>query len=215
MSETTVRPARPEDRDLLVWVMRTASTSHLPRCIWDVLLDMPSDEVDGVLARLLFSEQPHWCHLSRFTVAERDGEPVGAMSAFDAATEGAPALEAAFASLVGELGLSEEQLQGIGMRVTTLARATPPEIDGAWGLEALAVRPEARSSGAVRVLADNALTEGRARGYRLAELLYLIGNTRVEPIWAHWGFTLQSDYRDVSCEQMFGMPGLRMFVRAL
>lgn len=215
MTDLALRSADSDDRAFLVEVMRTAATSHLSHCVWDVLLGLPAADVDRMLGEVSDSAQPHWCHLSRFWIAERGGEPIAALSSFDAATEGNEALERALLTLVPGLGFSDGALQSMLDRAAAMARGTPPNLDGTWGVENVAVRAPHRGGGAVDALLEHALDAARQRGYRRAQVLCLNGNVRAERTWQRHGFVLASDYRDQDFERTFGSPGLRLHVRDL
>ncbi|MGB3485930.1 MAG: GNAT family N-acetyltransferase [Mycobacterium sp.] len=213
MPTHTIRPSTPQDRRYLTWVLRTAATSHLPQCVWDVLFGLPSDQVDSLLHKVTGSEKPHWCHTDRFWVAEVDGEPVGAMTGFDTATEGNPALESEIFGLLPDLNLPDGALEALLVRATSLSRATPPNIEGSWGVENVAVSPGHRGGGIVDALLQHVVAVGR--GYGHAQVLCLNGNVRAERTWLRNGFALTTDYRDVSFEQTYGTKGLKLYSRTL
>lgn len=215
MTTPTIRTARPDDRPFLAWVMRTAATSHLPTCVWDVLFGLPAEHVDELLLSLLGSARTHWCHLDRFWVAEVNGEPAGAMTGFDTGEEGNPALEAEIFALLAGLDLPDGALEALLTRATALARATPPNLDASWGVENVAVAAGFRGAGVVDALLQHVLGVGRDRGYQQAQVLCLNGNERAERTWKRNGFGLVTDYRDVSFEQTYGTPGLRLHAQAL
>lgn len=215
MSTPVIRPAQPQDLDFLTWVMRTAATSHLPYCVWDVLLGIPSDQVDSLLQSVCRSGEPHWCHIDQFWVAEVDDRPVAAMTGFDTATAGTAVLEREILTRVAELGLAQEAVAAVVQRAVALARATPPNSEGCWGVENVAVAPGHRGAGVIDALLEHVLAVGREGGYRDAQVLCLNGNVRAERTWMRHGFELTTDYRDRSFEQIFGTAGLRLYARTL
>ncbi|MCF6390422.1 GNAT family N-acetyltransferase [Mycobacterium sp. MBM] len=215
MPTPVIRPAQPQDLDFLTWVMRTAAISHLPHCVWDVLLGIPADQVDSLLQSVCGSDDPHWCHLKRFWVAEVDGEPAAAMTGFDTATAGTPVLEREILARVAELALPEDAVAAVLRRAVALGRATPPNIENGWGVENVAVAPGHRGTGVIDVLLEHVLAVGRESGYRDAQVLCLNGNVRAERTWMRHGFELTTDYRDRSFEQTFGTAGLRLYARTL
>lgn len=195
--------------------MRTAATSHLPRCVWDVLFGLPSADVDELLRSVCTSQQVHWCHLDRFWIAEVAGRPAAAMTGFDPATAGNPALEREILQRVAEMAMPDESLAALLGRAAALGRATPPNIDGSWGVENVAVAPEYRGTGIIDELLEHLLATGREAGHREAQVLCLNGNVRAERTWERHGFALTTDYRDRSFETTFGTAGLRLYTRTL
>lgn len=215
MPSLVIRPARIEDRSFLVEVMRLAATSHLPHCVWDVLFGLPAERVDALLASLAVSEKPHWCHLSRFHIAEREGERVGALSGFEPASEGTDAVAAELLALVGPFGLSEDALARVRSHAANLQRGTPPPVTNTWGIENVAVLPKYRGGGVVDALLDHVFAVGADRGCHAAQVLSLNGNTRAERTWLRHGFEVVTDYRDRSFEQVYGTAGMRLYLRSL
>lgn len=211
--DVAIRAAQDEDLDFLVQVMRTAATSHLPRCVWDVLLNLDPAHTDAVFAQIAQSNQLHWCHLSRFWIAEVDGHPAAAMSGFDTASEGSGVLEHELAGHAAELGLDETALLGVLERGQILRDATPADFPETWGIENVAVLPEQRGTGLVDELFAHVLNHGRDRGHHTAQILCLNGNDRAERTWQRQGFVVNADYRNQRFLNTYGCPGTKLLLR--
>ena len=67
------RPATAEDAPFLAWVMQEAGRSHLEKGIWVVMLPGDDEQRLEFVAELATTETLHFCHWSRFLVAEVDG----------------------------------------------------------------------------------------------------------------------------------------------
>lgn len=212
---TSIRPAGEQDLEFVVWAMRTAATSHLDRSVWDTLLGLPSREVDATFAATATGPTPHWCHLSRFLVAEAEGVPVGTIVGFDTATEGSAQLEQALTAEVVARGPEEAALLGMIERAEALRAGTPDDVPGTWGLENVAVVPAARGRGVVDDLLVYAMAEGRERGYREAQILCLEGNGRAERTWRRHGFAPRDRCRDQRFADVFGPGGITLLHRTL
>lgn len=211
----SIRPARESDLDFLVWVMLTAARSHLARSVWEIIFDRDADWTGEALRTAARSDQPHWCHLDRFWVAQADGAPVAAMSSFDPATEGNDALSAALVPAAMQLGLAPEALPAVLARSEAMEAASPKTFPHSWGAENVAVLPQHRGRGAVEALFEAVYDQGRAAGRDCAQILCLNGNERGLKAWMRNGFELRGDYRSRPCESIFGSPGLKLLVRPL
>ncbi|MGK5627555.1 GNAT family N-acetyltransferase [Streptomyces sp. URMC 123] len=221
----TVRRADEGDLDFLVRTMETAARSHLSRGCWEVLLDEPPDRVRGVLRALARSPRPHWCHLSRFWVAEVAGERAGALTAFDPATEGNAALVEQYAELAaaggdrasaGRRSDTRSELtaaERVGERRRVFQSCVPADYPDSWGIENVAVAPRHRGTGVTDALFAHALELGRRRGHEHAQILCLDGNARAQRAWERNGFEVRAEYRGRRFASLFGCPGLKLLVR--
>ena len=215
MTAIRVRRATDDDLDLLVWVMVEAATSHLDRCVWDVVLGDQAPAASVVLREAARSENHHWCHLDRFLVAEVGDEVVGAASSYDPAAEGNDALAYAILDTLVSVGADDATVEGIVARSTVLEGCTPKPYVGAWGVENVAVRPAHRSTGVVQALLaavrDDALRERREH----LQIMCLDGNARARRAWERSGFDLRASYRGRDFQDLFGCGGLDLLVEEL
>ena len=210
-----VRRAKSHDLDFVVQVMLTAAKSHLERCVYEVLFDLDTFQLAELYRRVACSEVAHWCHLSKFWIAEIDNEPAGAMCGYDPSTEGNDSLTDAILPLLVEWGKSEQNLQGIIDRNTIMDSCLPKQFPGAWGVENVAVEPRFRGQRITDHLFEEILAEGRSKGYECAQIMCLNGNRRAEAAWRRAGFELRADYTSRAFQQTFGCPGLKLLVREL
>ncbi|MEV0317264.1 GNAT family N-acetyltransferase [Streptomyces sp. NPDC050658] len=214
----TVRRAAPDDLGFLVWVMETAAKSHLDRCCWEPLLGEGTEVTREILRTLARSPRSHWCHLSRFWVAETADEaeprPVGALTAYDPATDGHAAIGEQCAQLATSDGWpGTAAFDDVYARQQIFQSCLPADYAGSWGIENVAVLPEFRGTGVVDALLDHALELGRAQGYACAQVLCLNGNTRAQRTWERAGFEVRADYRGREFETLMGAPGLKLLVQ--
>ncbi|MGW6026392.1 GNAT family N-acetyltransferase [Streptomyces sp. NPDC055099] len=218
----TVRPAVTADLDFLVQVMETAATSHLDRCCWEPLLGEGTGVTRQILRTLALSPRAHWCHLSRFWVAEASPttergtrpRPVGALTAYDPATEGHAAIGEQCAVLAATADWpGTAAFEDVYERQRIFRSCLPTDYAGAWGIENVAVVPEFRGTGVVQALLDHALDLGREQGYACAQVLCLNGNTRAQRTWERAGFEVRADYRGREFDALMGAPGLKLLVR--
>lgn len=207
-----VRTAGRADLDFICWVMFTAGTSHLPRCIWELLFDMSADEVMAFLRAVAVTDATHWCHVDRFLIAEVGGVAAGALCTFDPTTEGTAALSAAMLPIATATARDAGWLDGTLARAVVIEAATPKDYADSWGIENVAVRPEFRGTGIVEALFDGALQLARGSGRAYAQIMCLNGNERAQRAWERQGFELRADYRSAAFEHTFGCPGLKLLV---
>jgi len=211
----STRPATRGDLPFLAWVMITAATSHLDRCVWETLLGLSGDEASAILAAVATSEESHWCHIDRFTVAEAAGQPVAALSAFDVAREGTPVLTRVLLRVLTNSTAPSHDLEGILTRAAILDACTPRDYPDSWGIENVAVLPSFRARGIVDALISGALSAGRDRGHEHAQILCLNGNHRARGAWERNGFEMRADYRSLAFAGTFGCPGLQLLAQRL
>ncbi len=211
----STRPATRDDLPFLTRVMVTAATSHLERCVWETLLGLPGEEVSAVLAAVATSEETHWCHVDRFTIAEVERQPVAALSAFDVAREGTPALTRVLLSALTGSDAPSHDLAAILTRAAVLDACTPRDYPDSWGIENVAVVPAFRSRGIVDALISEGLSHGRHRGHEHAQILCLNGNHRARGAWERNGFEIRADYRSRAFAETYGCAGLQLLAQRL
>lgn len=213
-TEVATRPARPEDADFLAWVVLASSRSHLPRGFWDLLI--PDDEgLRMEFARqLLLAGRPSWWHWSGFRIAELDGRPAAALSGFDAED---PRFVSPNDAVMAAVAASDWNANRVR---TAFARGAPfftclhEPVPGAWIVESVATRPEARGRGLAHALLCEVLEAGRRAGHPVAQLSLLIGNAPAQRAYERVGFTISAEKRDPVFEATLGCPGIaRMTVR--
>ncbi|MCP5059972.1 MAG: GNAT family N-acetyltransferase [bacterium] len=210
-----VRRAKPDDLDFVVQIMLVAAKSHLTTSVYEILFDLDSSQLADLYRRVANSEALHWCHLSKFWIAEVDEEPAGAMCGYDPSTEGNDALSGAILPLLLEAGKSTQDLQEVVARSAIMDSCFPKEFPGAWGVENVAVVPRFRGQRITDHLFEEALSEGRHNGREFAQIMCLNGNRRAEAAWRRAGFELKADYTSRPFLQLYGCPGLKLLVRAL
>ncbi len=165
--EIKIRRAGKEDIPFLGWVMFTAARSHLAECPWSVIFGESEAGTRNLLEGVSRTRVPHWCHLSRFWIAEVHGKPAAALCGFTPATEGTGVLvDAALGVATTELGYSEQRLAEIGERLMIAVSGLPDDLPDVWGVENVAVLPEYRGKGLIDRLFERVLDEGRQKGFK-------------------------------------------------
>lgn len=214
-STASIVPARPEHAAFLAGVILAASRSHLPRGPFDLALALDDKSVLGVLERMTAGDVVCNCHFSRFLVAEADGMPVGALTAFDPAERGLLPLSAALEQACGVFGLGSSEIARALARVHVLETCFPPADPGTWTVEWVGVDEPRRRSGICTKLLAAILAEGAHRGCRLAQVSTYIGNDAATAAYASAGFLASCENRTPEFQALLGTPGLLIMRRGL
>lgn len=208
----SIRPAREDDADFLAWAILIAARSHLAKGWFDVVLEGPEASRLDYLRRLTLTPTRSWWHYSRFLVAEQDGIPVAALSAFRA--DDAYALsQQAMAEVARELGWSDATQQAMWQRGAYIFACTFKSDDDAWAIENVATLPAYRGRGTTVQLLEQAVAEAERNGAPRVQITFYIGNDAAERVYAKAGFKFHDEKRNPEFEAVTGSPGLRRYVR--
>src|SRR5690606_11989597 len=177
-----------------------------PRGFWDLLLPESEARRLALAERLLLADEPSWWHWSRFWIAARDGRPGAALSGFDPARL-APPDRAVIEALAAEGIVGAAQADAFRRCAPMLACFHEPS-PGAWVVESVATRPEARGAGFGGALLAHVLAEGRAAGHGLAQLSMMIGNAPAQRLYERHGFAIVAEKRSAALEAALSCPGI-------
>jgi len=214
MTDPVIRPSERRDADFLAWVILTASRGHLARGWFDIALNQPEESCLEFLRRLSVTQAPSWWHYSRFLVAESEGKPVAALSAFPAG-EAYGLSQAAMTETSEALGLSASEQSAIWQRGAYIFLCAIGGHDDGWTLENIATLPSYRGRGLTTALLARAAEEARARGYKEAQITSFIGNQSARRAYEKAGYRCVDERRHPEFEAIAGTPGLLRFVRSL
>jgi len=209
-----IREATPDDAAFLAWVKLIAARSHLTYGAWDHILELPEAKTLVFLENLCLSDAVHWCHYSRFLVAEVDGEPAAALCAFDPQLHGGHALDVEVVRLLRQSESQADMREGAG-RAAAVGSCMPDYADGAWVVENVATRPAFRGRGIVQDLLDAALDRGREQGFRRGQIAVLVGNETARRAYLRAGFEPDLEKRHPDFAAALGCPGIERLLRDL
>ena len=213
--EFAIRPARPGDARFLAWVALASARSQLERGFWDLLIPEGEEARLDYLETLFRSEPPSWWHWSLFLIAERQGAPLAALSGFDPTDARFAKPDEAVIAALSVCGWSPARIQeGLGRSAAFFSCVHQPE-PGAWMVESVATRPEARGSGLAHALLARILEDGRRGGFRSAQLSMLIGNAPAQRVYERFGFAIAAEKRSAEFEAALGCPGIARMMCAL
>jgi translation initiation factor 4G len=211
---STIRPAVIDDAPFLAWVQQEASRSHLPFGFWDLAFPGPDEYRLRIVERICRAEATSFAHWSRFLIAEVDGEPAAALSAYDDAkmATGQHFYLALLEALTAE-GWNEARLGAMQQRLVPFLSCAPEQPDDAWIVEWVATRPAHRGKGLTKALLGAILDAGRTKGHTLFQIGVLIGNTPAQRAYEGVGFKVVDEKSDPAFEATFGTPGIRRLQR--
>ncbi len=206
-AELRIRDAEPGDVRFIAWVMQEAARSHLERGIWDFAFPDAAQRID-FLAALASAEAPSFFQHAGFLVAEIDGRAAAALSGYEPRLALGAVLAEASLEAIQRVGLDAEETAAYGERMQMLAGAMPDTPEERWIIEWVATLPEFRGRGLADRMLHAILARGRERGYRGAQIAYLIGNTPASRIYERVGFKKVDEKRDPAFEEALGCPGI-------
>ena len=209
------RPAAPTDAPFIAWVMQESARSHLPIGIWDVGFPGSDPQRLKRLEALATTESIHFCHWSRFLIAEFHGESVAGLSAYENSLHGGDHLGVGLAEAFKNLGLPVEELMKMREGTAPFRSIKYVNPDGLWILEWVATKPEFRGKGIINRLLLEILEKGRSAGFAKAQIGYILGNTPAKNAYEKVGFKWIKEYRHPDFEATFGSPGLASMQRDL
>jgi translation initiation factor 4G len=155
------------------------------------------------------------CSYTEFLVAEVDGQPAAALEGFDPVNNGEMTVAAPMAAVVEKMGLTEQDMAPGQQNLVAFMTCHPDSADGAWIVEHVATLPEYRRMGAIDMLLEVVLDEGRKKGFKLAQVSYYIGNTSAESAYNKAGFKFADEKRHPDFEALIGCPGMVRLLRDL
>lgn len=214
--EIQIRRASQGDISFLSWVMFAAARSHLEKCVWQTIFDETEAVTRDLLERVAQTPTKHWCHSSKFWIAEVEGEVAAALCGFVPDMEGSRTLVEVIIDVIkNQLSYSEERSKEILQRVAIAMSGIPEDLPNVWGIENVAVIPKFRGRGLTDRLFDLVLAEGRSRGFSRAQILCLIGNEPAQRAWERNGFRVASEQTSAAFESLFGCSGAKLLTQHL
>lgn len=200
-------PATKEHIPFIAWVVNTATRSHMPRGMWDMLFDDDEAAVQQYLEVFAETEQLHWGHYSIFLVAEVDGTPAAALCGFFENELGVESMMLGGREADQRIGRTPEQFIAGWERAKSIANIGRPHEPGAWVLEHVAAKPEFRRQGLVERLIGEMIERGRQRGATTADIAVFIGSDPAQRLYERCKFRVVDESRDAEFEAAYGSPG--------
>ena len=213
--KTEIRRAHEGDALFLAWVMQEAARSHLEIGVWDVLFPGPETARLEILAHLARTERKHYAHHTRFLVAQVDGQPAAALSAYESAALGQTKIVEGLLEVAKALDWSAEKIGEIHERIVPYESLGDPNPEGLWIVEWVATRPEWRGRGLIRELLQRVLDWGRKERFERAQIGHLLGNLAARSAYQGAGFEQVDEHRSAAFEATFGTPGIARMQRDL
>src|SRR5256714_6426859 len=210
----TIRRARIDDAKFIARVILSAQRGHLSRGWFDIALDWPEPRCLAFLERIATAQAQSWWHVSRFILAEVEGELAAGLCAMPAAgTVSAGRL--AIMEVAEHSGLNASETAAIFRRGAYAANCWIQGGEADWLIEHVASLPMYRGRGLVQALIDHALLTGKSAGFERASISFLIGNKAAQRCYAKAGFTFAEEKRDFDFEGITSASGFRRFERCI
>jgi len=207
-----IRPAREEDKTFLAEIVLLACRSHVKTGLWDLAVE--SNEADRIRAveAVLTTEEPSWCHYSKFLIAEVDGKPAAALSGYAAFDESLLPMEQALVAGMKALGFDDEQVGEAFKRLLVFVECHEPDVEGAFIVEWVATLAAYRRQGLVRELLLAMLARGRELRHTNAQIGILMGNVSAQRAYENVGFVMDIERTSRKFEAAIGCPGMARLV---
>jgi ribosomal protein S18 acetylase RimI-like enzyme len=213
-SLSAIRPARADDASFIARNILASQRGPFPRGWFDIALGWDEPQCLAFVESIALAPTQSWWHITKFIIAEVEGEPAASLCALPA--EGTvAAARGAIREVATAIGLSATDLMAILRRGAYGANCWVQGGEGEWLIEHVATLPEYRGRGLVQALIDHALAAGKAAGFERASISFLIGNEAAERCYAKAGFSFAEEKRDAAFEALTGAPGFRRFVRGI
>ena len=185
-----------------------ASRSQLERGPFDIAFQTGETELLDMLEWVVLSDLVSSCHFSKFLVAEVDGEPIGALAAFDPGEPEFMPLGAALSDAYCGLGYDEANLPAVMARIEAMSSCLPPAKPGTWIIEWVAVEPSHRRQGVCGQLMAKILALGVGHGLSRTQVSTYIGNDSAVAAYEKARFRVETRRRDQGFESLLGVPGM-------
>ena len=193
-----------------------AGRAHVPKGIWEVVLNTSEEECLRFLEHIAVTEIPHLFHYSCYFIAETsDTIPIGSLGGYDPKKLGYGSLQQALQSVYKKLAWTGQEAQKANERAAKILACLPREIDNAWVIDSVATMPEYRGRGVAESLLQTVLDEGRKQGYSLAQISLYIGNEPALRLYKKLGFEVIDETRDTYFEEKICSPGMLSLTRKL
>jgi ribosomal protein S18 acetylase RimI-like enzyme len=193
----------------------SSSRSQLERGPFDIALQLSSEELLDILEWITLADLVTSCHFSKFLVAEVEGEPVGALAAFDPADSEVLPVGAALSDAFSGMGYDEAALQSALRRLEAIRKCLPSATPGTWVVEWVAVEEHYRRRGVALRMLQEIIDRGTARSLPKAQISTYVGNMPAIGAYQRAGFKIDRELRDSDFANLLGVPGMVSMLRPL
>ena len=202
------RSATMDDAPFIAWVMQEAGRSHLEKGIWDLGFPGFDEPRLKALETIVSTDTVHMGHWSRFIIAEVDGKPVSALSAYEYTRHGGDHFTNGMVEAFNKMGFSDEEMVEVGSRLGPFKSLNYVNHPEHWIVEWVATKPEFRGQGLINGLLHEILEKGRGLGFKEAQIGYYLGNTPAKNAYEKVGFQYVTEYCHPDFEAALGCPGI-------
>jgi ribosomal protein S18 acetylase RimI-like enzyme len=211
----TIVRATPDHSPFLARIILASSRGHLRLGTFDVALDLPEDSLLDLLEWVNLSDFVSNCHFSKFLVAEREGEPLGALAAFDPTDSDLFPIGAALSDAFIGMGYSESDLNLALQRFEATRSCLPTYLPKTLAIEWIAVEAAHRGQGILPRLLTECFAIGVERSFQLAQISTYLDNRAAITAYERLGFYCGAELSDPAFEALLGSPGMAAMRRDL
>ena len=212
-----IRPATSADIPFLANNIHEACLQPLNHCFFDDLVDGLGVDGIGFLEGLLRAGASAWGGVEDSHILEEGGVPVASAFGYVPDPEDCrPFRLSRFPQLATELGWTPEQTEEFRARYETMASidecANVFQPQAEFILEYVAVVPEARGRGLIKILLQAILAQAKTRGFASAGIMIINGNDSAAHVYTSLGFKPYcAYYEDFFADSVPGFPGFTRY----
>ena len=211
MGKAIIRPAEPEDADIVAEHIYLAGKSNAKISLYELLFPGGKQVTLDYLKRLILADTRSFFHYSHCLVYQDGEEVVASACCYNEAESGS---EKVIEACV-EVGFGPEDLVAAYQRAASFYRVVPAHPEDVWVLEHGAISEEYRGQGIIGYLIDALMERGRERGYKKTEFGMFMGHDSALMAYKKKGFVLADEKTDPEFEDLFGCPGMVRMIRGL
>lgn len=213
----SIRPATADDIPFLAQMIHEACLPPLNHCAFDDLAAGLGVNGTTFLEAVLAERASAWGNAEDFFILEEDRRPMAAAAGYEpTGAECRPFFPEQLPAVAARLGLTPQA--GLELAAAYEAQFEPGHCQeyfkpqAAWIIEYVAVIPEARGRGLIKILLQAVLAEGKARGLPTAGIMIINGNDRARQTYEALGFRPYVAYfEDYFADAAPGFPGITRF----
>lgn len=205
---TAIRQATSTDAEFLSKIILQAGRSHTGTSIWDIAIGRSESEILGFLQRLTTIGVGHFCHTSRFLVAEDSGVAISAAASYITDADMFSRTHAGLVETAAGLGWDEQRTRAMFEGMMCWSKAVPPIPPNAFVIEWLATLPGFQGRGFAAQLLDEHCERARGQGFNTVYLHMQAGNKVAQSLYERKNFAVVDEKSDAEFRYAVGNSGL-------
>jgi ribosomal protein S18 acetylase RimI-like enzyme len=186
-----VRRARSSDTQQIGQLIYLASQAQYSNSGYDLSIGgAPSEQVEE-LGRLAGAVSKSWFHYSHFEVVEIEGVLVGGAAGYERI-----AADEQLRNALRDSGWTQQRISAMEQRLGPVLAALPPEPEGFWTIDHVAVLPTWRRQGFAKLCLRAVISRGKAEGFTRSKVDVFRGNIAARTLYESFGYRLFEVFDD-------------------